>query len=98
MKRAERRRLRERKIKQRKNLLKSLYWWYRKDSINPKIEMPEDGYFENGSFLNAEGGPSKKTNWRKGHSNYRRKGSYGKGMNYKPHDQRQIDKEINQEK
>lgn len=92
MDRAERRKLRKKKIEQRKNLLKSLYWYW-----GTIFEIPEDGYFENGSFLNAEGGLSKKTNWRKGHSNYRRKGSYGKGMEYKPHDQRQIDKELDQE-
>lgn len=90
MNREERLRLRKRKIEQRKNLLKSLYYWW-------SDKMPEDGYFENGSFLNAEGGLSNKTNWKKRHSNYRRKKGYGKGMDYKPHDQRQIDQELDQD-
>lgn len=93
MNRAERRKLRERKIKRRKSLLKSLYWYYKEEIC----ETPEDGYFENGSFLNAAGGLSNKTNWKKRHSNYRRKKGFGKGMDYKPHDQRQIDQELDQE-
>lgn len=95
--REQRRELRERKIKKRKNLLQSLYPWYSKNGKCKKINLPKDGYLENGSFLNGAGGLSEKTNWKKRHSNYRRKCGYGKGMNYKPHDQRQIDQALDQE-
>ena len=92
MDRGKRRKLRKRKIMRRKKLYKSL-----NSSRYPNNIIPKDGYFENGSLLNAEGGLSKKTNWKKRHSNYRRKGGYGKGMDYKPHDQRQIDRLSDQE-
>ena len=53
------------------------------------------GKFRNNNIANeyASGGCSQKTNRRKGHSTYRAKlGAYGKAMDWKPHDQRQIDK------
>ena len=91
MDRETRRNLREAKIKRRKNIFKSLNHW--------SDDIPvEEGYFENGNYLNGiNGGLCKKTNWKKRHSHYRRKHGYGKGMDYKPHDQRQIDKESDQE-
>ena len=54
------------------------------------------GKFRNNNIANEYGGAgtSIKTNRRKGHSVYRAKlGAYGKAMNWKPHDQRQIDSE-----
>ncbi len=56
------------------------------------------GKFENNSISNeyASYGHSVKTNRRKGHSNYRSKGSYGPAMNWKPHDKRQLDVEENE--
>ena len=36
-------------------------------------------------------GTSTKTNTRKGHSNYRRKGGFGSANNYAPKDARQLD-------
>ena len=58
------------------------------------------GYFKNQDEANHYGGAGRKTktNRRKGHGSYRSKlGQWGKDMNYKPHDQRQIDAERDQE-
>ena len=85
----------DRIIKRRKEKLKFL-------NKNLDTSEIEDGYFKNNSIMNTyvNYGKSKKTNTRKGHTNYRRKGAYGKANNYSAHDLRQISKEedINNEK
>lgn len=62
-------------------------------------EKIEDGYYENNSIMNEYGSAGKaiKTNTRKSHASYRHKGGYGSANKYKPHDQRQIDQELDQE-
>ena len=58
------------------------------------LDTEPEGKFRNNHIANeyASHGRSVKTNRRKGHSNYKSKrGAYGVAMNWKPHDQAQID-------
>ena len=99
--RAERRRLRSRKIKQRINLIRNIW-----DKSGINLKLKEDGYFSNNNEVNAymTSGKSKKTRVKNSHSNYRRKGGWGKTVQYKPYDLRQVEemedqlKEYNNEK
>ncbi len=87
--RAERRRLRSRKIKQRINLIRN-----KRDRSWNGVEIKEEGYYSNNSELNKTmtGGCSIKTKSKNSHSNYRRPGVFGtKAILYKPRDQRQVD-------
>lgn len=88
--RADRRNSREKKIKQRSNLLAALELWLDKDQDYSKLA--------NNNEMNAvmSRGKSAKTNTRKGHSNYRRKGSFGPANNYCHRDARQIENMNNQ--
>ena len=68
-----------------------------KNAVGPSEwfdEMPL-GKFDNNSISNqyASYGHPKKTNRKKGHSNYRSKGAYGVAMDWKPHDRRQLDRD-----
>jgi len=83
--REDRRNSRKKKIAQRSNLLGALEWWLDKDYCYSKLA--------NNNEMNAimSKGTSTKTNTRKGHSNYRRKGGFGPANNYAPRDARQID-------
>ena len=57
------------------------------------LDTEPEGKFRNNSVANeyAHYGSGIRTNRKKGHSNYRSKGSYGAAMNWKPHDKRQLD-------
>ena len=83
--RADRINSRKKKITQRSNLLGALAWWSGKDYCYSKLA--------NNNEMNAimSRGTSTKTNTRKGHSNYRRKGGFGSANNYAPKDARQLD-------
>ena len=86
--RGERRDRTERKEKSRKRKLETAIGY------SDWIDEKPLGKFENNSISNeyASYGHSIKTNRKKGHSNYRSKGSYGAAMNWKPHDKRQLNK------
>lgn len=94
MTRGERRDRTRRKAKSRKHRLKNALGvsfsgsWSRRE-----LNAEPDGKFRNNSIANeyTHYGCELKTNRKKGHSNYRRKGAYGVAMDWKPHDQRQID-------
>ena len=98
MNRAERRERRNKKVKQRSDLIKALNRWLDKDESYY-------GKLANNNEMNAvmSRGKSIKTNTRKGHSNYRRKGSFGPANNYCHRDAKQIEsmnsqiKDINKE-
>ena len=83
--RADRRNNREKKIKQRSNLLAAFELWLDKDQDYNKLA--------NNNEMNAviSKGKRAKTNTRKSHSNYRHKGGYGPANNYVPKDARQLD-------
>ena len=99
MNRAERRRRTRNIIKKRKEKIKY---------FNPVFMNIEDaitngticeGQLRNNNDMNrlGGGGVSRKTKAKHSHSTYRHKGAYGKAIQYKPHDQRQIDQELDQE-
>ena len=85
--RAERRRLRSKKIKGRKKLVSN--------TQSSWCEMSEycDGMYSTNNIMNKlmTKGKSKKTRIKNSHSNYRRTGSWGKAVEYKPYDKRQVD-------
>jgi len=84
MNRAERRKNKWKKVRERMNLIKSLFY-----NIDDYIDSP--GKLSNNNYVNNTAG-NQKTNTRKAHSTYRTKrGGYGKATQWSPHDQRQID-------
>ena len=85
--RAERRRLRSRKIKHRKKLVSNAGSKWFTEAIDPY-----DGMYATNNIMNKlmTGGQSKKTKAKNMHSNYRRPGFWGKAVQYKPHDKRQV--------
>lgn len=100
MDRAERRDRTERKAKSRKRKLLAVVGvpcdamrkFFKKNQRF--LDTEPEGKFRNNSIANeyASYGHPPKTNRRKGHANYRSKtGAYGVAMNWKPHDQAQID-------
>ena len=100
MDRAERRDRTERKAKSRKRKLldvvgvpcDEMRMFFKENQRF--LDTEPAGKFRNNHVANeyASHGQSVKTNRRKGHSNYRSKhGAYGVAMNWKPHDQAQID-------
>lgn len=90
--RGERRDRTKRKEKSRKRKLETAV------GASDWIDEKPLGKFENNSISNeyAHCGTPIKTNRKKGHSNYRSKGSYGPAMNWKPRDKRQLDVEENE--
>ena len=86
MNRAERRKNKWKKIKQRLNLMIDL--WHGRYPFQ-KVPLEESGKYANNNYVNNGG--RIKTNVRKAHSNYRRPVGFGKDKNWCPHDQRQID-------
>ena len=98
MTRGDRRRRRVKKINHR---LKLWSWMREQYYLGEGKELVAPGYFANNNEINkfATRGQSKKTNSRKGHQNYRSRGTYGKAVNWKPHDLKQInsmDDQINE--
>lgn len=95
MTRAERRRRRRKKIKQRATLADNINRLF---GIHP--ELRDEGYFSNNNEMNKWGsaGRAKKTRTRHGHASYRHNGDYGKAMEYSPHDLRQVEDMNNQER
>lgn len=88
---------RERKIKQRKDLVNATHRKLQEDWCGYK--NIKDGYFDNNNTLNAcmGAGTAKKTKAKHGHATYRHKGAYGKAIDRTAHDQRQIDSMDDQE-
>ncbi len=88
---------RERKIKQRKDLVNATHRKLQEDWCGYK--NIKDGYFDNNNTLNAcmGAGTAKKTKAKHGHATYRHKGAYGKAIVRTAHDQRQIDSMDDQE-
>ena len=72
------------KIEERKRLL---------EAVGEYDGLKEDGYLKNNNEMNRlmSNGRSEKTNHKKGHSNYRRSGRYGKGREWQPRDYKQIE-------
>ena len=91
--RGERRRIDRLKAKARRKKLLRLTVG-RNGTVCETIENEPKGKFRNNNIINkyTHYGRAKKTNRRKGHSTYRVKlGDYGVAMDWKPHDQRQLD-------
>ena len=86
MDRAERRKRRQKKIKQRSNLLQALNRMLDKDNYYY-------GKLANNNEMNAlmTQGTRQKTNTRKSHSNYRRKGGFGSADNYSHRDAKHME-------
>lgn len=72
------------KIRERKELL---------EATDNYDDLKDDGYLKNNNEMNRlmSNGRSEKTNHKKGHSNYRRSGRYGKGREWLPRDYKQIE-------
>ena len=91
---------RERKIKQRKNLINSICGAWLETTM-PFCERMEikDGYLSNNNEVNrwSHAGCAKKTKARHGHTSYRHKGAYGPAIRRTVHDQRQVDSMNEQE-
>lgn len=81
------------KIKQRVNLLKTLYDLGR--HTYEDVPLLDEGKYTNNNYVNKGG--RVKTNVRKAHSNYRRSGGFGEDKNWCPHDRRQLDDMDSQE-
>lgn len=91
---------RERKIKQRKDLVNATHrTWQQEEQDWCSYKDIKDGYFDNNNTLNAcmGAGTAKKTKAKHGHATYRHKGAYGKAIDRTAHDQRQIDSMDDQE-
>lgn len=92
---------RQRKIKQRKNLINSINrpWTGATTDFCDFAEI-KDGYLSNNNEMNKYGqrGRAKKTKTKHGHASYRHSGAYGKAIDRTTHDQRQVDSMNEQEK
>lgn len=94
MTRGERRRRRNRKIKQRMKLAININHFQGDAKAGITLEdLGEPGYFANNDEANKWGqfGRAKKTKARHSHASYRHKGGYGKAIVYCPHDLRQVE-------
>ena len=87
--RGKRRDMDRRKARSRKRMLENVV------GESEWLEEQPIGRFDNNSISNqyASYGHPRKTNRKKGHSNYRSKGAYGVAMDWKPHDRRQLDRD-----
>lgn len=82
--RAEQRKNKWKKIRQRLELLKNLNQLF----DDPIGKLTNNNYVNMGGYI--------KTNVRKAHTNYRRPGGCGENEKWKPHDQRQLDDMMDQ--
>ena len=99
--RAERRKNRSRKIRQRKKLINSINstWMGVVCDYCDFVEI-KDGYLDNNNEVNkcSHAGCAKKTKAKHGHASYRHNGDYGKAIDYSPHDQRMVNNMNEEEK
>lgn len=99
MDRAERRKRTENIINKRKEKIKFFnHTWSIRGNALEEGDICE-GQLRNNNEMNkfSHGGTAKKTKTKHSHASYRHKGGYGKAKQYKPHDQKQIDQELDQE-
>lgn len=92
------RKQRWRKIQNRIKVIKQLHpTWSYVPALNENTPV---GKFAKGHYgFLGHGGTNTKTNTRKGHASYRHKGAYGRAVQYKPHDKRQVidmDQQVNE--
>lgn len=77
--------------KQRKKVIKKRLRLYKSKESFRSIQDIVQGKLSRGNSGYLSLGKNKKTNSKKGHASYRHKGAYGKNMQYKKHDQTQLD-------